>query len=47
MAEEEVRIGAPLLQMKGVVTISPTPQVQRYGDRRLRSLSAYNLLLKI
>lgn len=48
MAVEEVRLVPPLLWMRGEVIVSPSPRVlQRCGDRRLKYLIAYNLLLKI
>lgn len=40
--------GPPLLWMSGEVNAPPIPQVlQRFRDRRLQFLIAYNLLLKI
>lgn len=48
MTGEEVRMGPPLLWMSGEVSAPPIPQVlQRFRDRRLQFLIAYNLLLKI
>lgn len=48
MTGEEVTMGPPLLWMSGEVNAPPIPQVlQRFRDRRLQFLIAYNLLLKI